>query len=152
MASNNYVPVKVLQAEIAALCSESVLLDRERRLERVLLLFHLGLIDDMQCKELNKLIIKKFPEESPDSAAYIPPVSFDETLSKDDLIKIQDALLSRIYSLNFEIKMASQASGPGQEQALLKYRSGRNELNLVYNKVCKMLHHVPDEPLLEGGY
>lgn len=143
MSSNNYVPVKLLQHELDSLLSDQCLLGRDSRLDRVLTIYHLGLIDDMQCKDLNRQICKKFPPDDElieisclDHASGIVTEGF----TCRELSVISEMLCSRSSDLHYELERYSMKFGFDPIISDLEKRIA--ELIQISNKIHEM---IPDQ-------
>ena len=150
MASNNYVPVKVLHDELAALISESNLLNRDVRLERAYMIYRLGLIEDLAYRDLNREICKNFPPEEPASlsapvmaSAYKFGSRFTEVFSNSELFLISEQLSVRLDQMKYMIDKYKVR--PGNEKFVESYKKEFTALIAVSNKIVKLINYVNDK-------
>jgi len=150
MASNNYVPVKVLHDELAALTSESNLLNRDMRLERAYMIYRLGLIEDLAYRDLNREICKLFPPEEP-AVDQVNLVTLEEDqllnlldlFSNSELILISEELSVRMDNMKYMIDKYKVR--PGNEKFVESHKKELAALIAVSNKIVKLINYVNDK-------
>ena len=151
MASNNYVPVKVLHDELAALISESNLLNRDVRLERAYMIYRLGLIDDLAYRDLNREICKRFPDMDmalqnkyqgvPEELQ--PHFNLPVFFSNSEMYLISEQLSVRLDQMKYMIDKYTQR--PGNEKFVESHKKEFAALIAVSNKIVKLINCVNDK-------
>lgn len=138
MASNNYVPVKLLRDEISGLLSEQTMLRRDDRLGRIYMIYRLGLIDQGELKIYNREICSKFPPDPAfTTSRKSEPAAVGSVLTRDDLYLIRMTLLGQADLFCKEADRLAQR--PNNELLVAKYRQQFKDVTVVSNKVLKVI-------------
>lgn len=139
MASNNYVPVKLLQGEIDALLSEHVLLDRDQRLDRMFMIYRLGLIDQDSYKKYIRDICSRYPDDLAGLSLSLSD-GCTEQLTGEEIIFLHGQLCVRLDQLKYMIDKYTLRSG--SEGFVEKERKEFSTLLVIANKICSMIDEM----------